>query len=202
MTRTFRSTRQIVALAEDLAVVTRKDESLKGELSDIVYPDAEGPLPALSVFSSILNEEYYLIDFVKKLLQQRKDKTIGIICKTKKYYYHIRAALKKKGVPYQEVLRDGEWKLLEPGLKLVVAKSSKGLEFDTVIIPRLDEGVYPIIPQGMDEDQMEEFLTTERNLLYVAMTRARENLFMLCTDKGKSRFIGEFKEDHYRRYDQ
>ena len=201
LTRTFRSTRQIVALAEDLAEATRKDESLKGELSDIVYPDVEGPMPTLSIFPSILNEEYYLMDFVKKLLSQRNDKTIGIICKTKKYYYQIRAALRKRGIPYQEVLRDGDWKLLEPGLKLVIAKSSKGLEFDTVIIPRLDEGVYPFIPQRFDEEQMNEFLATERNLLYVAMTRARESLFMLCTDKKKSRFINEFSEDHYKRYE-
>lgn len=204
LTRTFRSTKQIVALAEDLALVTRKNDSYKDELTEAVYPDSEGPIPWLFVFRSKLNEESYMVNLVNKLLQQRSDKTIGVICKTKKYYYHIRASLRAKEIPFQEIFRDGkyipDWRLLEPGLKLVVAKSSKGLEFDTVIIPDLDEGTYPFIPMKIDDEQMEEFLTTERNLLYVAMTRARETLFMLCTDRNKSRFIAEFSESHYKRY--
>lgn len=205
LTRTFRSTKQIVALAEDLALVTRRSDSYKDELTEAVYPDSEGPIPYLFVFRSKLNEESYLVEMVKKLLLQRGDKTIGVICKTKKYYYHIRAALNAKSIPYQEVFRDGryvpDWKLLEPGLKLVVAKSSKGLEFDVVIIPDLDEGTYPYIPLKIDDEQMEEFLSTERNLLYVAMTRAREALFMLCTERNKSRFVSEFSDKHYKRYE-
>lgn len=205
LTRTFRSTKQIVGLAEDLALVIRKDSSLKEELTEAVYPDSEGPIPSLFVFRTKLSEESYLADITEKMLRQNSDKTIGIICKTKKYYYHIRAMLNSRRIPYQEVFRDGryipDWSLLEPGLKLVVAKSSKGLEFDTVIIPDLDEGTYPFIPMKIDSEQMEEFLITERNLLYVAMTRARETLFMLCTEKNQSRFVSEFSAKHYMRYD-
>ena len=200
--RTFRSTKQIVTLAEDLASVTRNNDSFKGELTEAVFPVSEGPVPVLLVFHSKLNEESYLVDLVKKLLQQYPSKTIGIICKTKKYYYHIRASLRNKGVPYQEVFRDKtyapEWQLLEPGLKLVVAKSSKGLEFDIVLIPDIDEETYPFIPNSFDNEQLEDFLATERNLLYVAMTRAREILIMLCTEKNKSRFVKEFSQNHYR----
>lgn len=201
--RTFRSTKQIVSLAEDLASVTRSNEAYEGELTDAVYPDSEGPIPSLYVFQSRLHEETFLYELVKQLLNQRSDKVIGIVCKTKKYYYHIRANLKSKGIPYEEVFRDGnyrpDWKLLEPGLKLVIAKSSKGLEFHTMIIPDLDEGTYPFIPKKIDKEQMEEYLATERNLLYVAMTRAKEQLFMLCTEKYKSRFISEFSSAHYKR---
>lgn len=205
LTKTFRSTKQIVELAEDLASVTRKDVNYKDELTEAVFPDSEGPIPILFVFHSKLKEEIYLADLIKKLLQQRGDKTIGIICKTKKYYYHIRELLSRNGLQYQEVFRDGkyipDWKLLEPGIKLVIAKSSKGLEFDTVFIPDLDEGTYPYIPTRIDEDQLCEVLATERNLLYVAMTRAREVLFMLCTDNNQSRFITEFSKSHYKRYE-
>ena len=204
LTRTFRSTKQIVTLAEDLAKINRKNDSLKDELTEMVLPEAEGPLPRLFIFSSMLKEETYLCDLAKRLLEQRMDKTIGVICKTKKYYYRIRAQFNSKRIPYQEVFRDGkyipDWRLLEPGIKLVVAKSSKGLEFDTVIIPDLDEGTYPFIPMRIDSDQVDEFIATERNLLYVAMTRARGSLFMLCTSAHKSRFITELSEDHYERY--
>lgn len=199
LTKTFRSTKQIVALAEDLGRITRKDPRLKGELTEAAFPDSEGPLPRLFFFRSKLVEESHLLEMAKSFLQQRSDKTIGIICKTKNYYRHIRAALRSYCIPYQEVFRDREWSLLEPGLKLVVAKSAKGLEFDTVIIPDVDEGTYPFIPMRIDDEQMDEFLSTERNLLYVAMTRARESLFMLCTEGNKSRFITEFSEDHYKR---
>jgi len=40
-------------------------------------------------------------------------------------------------------------------------------------------------------------LETERNILYVAMTRARSTLTMLCLDLSASRFIGEFDSNHY-----
>ena len=49
-------------------------------------------------------------------------------------------------------------------------------------------GTYPFNYYDKDPETLEEKLATERNLLYVAMTRARENLYILCTEKNKSRF--------------
>ncbi len=55
---------------------------------------------------------------------------------------------------------------------LMTVHLAKGLEFNAVFVTGLEEGLFPI--NRDDSDEMEE----ERRLCYVAMTRAREKLFM------------------------
>ena len=58
-----------------------------------------------------------------------------------------------------------------PSVKVLTMHACKGLEFDTVFIPDLNEGSIPS-RHSSAPDQVEE----ERRLLYVAMTRARLSL--------------------------
>lgn len=79
---------------------------------------------------------------------------------------------------------------------LITMHNTKGLEFDRVIITGLEEGLFP---RGLDEsvDELEE----ERRLFYVAITRARDELYLTsCRSRvvhGRrvvlqpSRFLGE-----------
>ena len=60
-------------------------------------------------------------------------------------------------------------------LILSTVHSAKGLEWHTVFIIYVAEGHIPSYQSFGDESSIEE----ERRLLYVAMTRAKENLFML-----------------------
>jgi len=60
-------------------------------------------------------------------------------------------------------------------LVLSTVHSAKGLEWQTVFIIYVAEGHMPSYQSFGDEDSIEE----ERRLLYVAMTRAKENLYML-----------------------
>ena len=60
--------------------------------------------------------------------------------------------------------------------------SAKGLEFPTVFIPGLEEGLFPG-KRSSDEPQK---LAEERRLCYVGMTRARRQLYLLYTE---SRFL-------------
>ena len=53
----------------------------------------------------------------------------------------------------------------------------KGLEFDTVFVPDLNEGNIPP-RRSFTGEQIEE----ERRLLYVAMTRARKSLVLTCLE--------------------
>ncbi|MGD0937421.1 MAG: 3'-5' exonuclease, partial [Streptosporangiaceae bacterium] len=59
------------------------------------------------------------------------------------------------------------------GVTLASMHASKGLEWDAVFLPGLAEGVMPIVyartPEAIEE---------ERRLLYVAITRARERLYL------------------------
>lgn len=61
------------------------------------------------------------------------------------------------------------------GVTLMTVHAAKGLEFDTVFVTGLEEGLFP--HQGMgDEDKRDE--EEERRLFYVAVTRARKRLIL------------------------
>ena len=75
-------------------------------------------------------------------------------------------------------------------VSVMTAHASKGLEFACVFVIGLQEGLFPHY-KSMDEDGIRE----ERRLMYVAMTRAKERLYMctVSTEHGKrpSRFAAE-----------
>ena len=64
----------------------------------------------------------------------------------------------------------------EDCLTLSTVHSAKGLEWHTVFIISLIEGRFPSIYSIHNEEELEE----ERRLFYVAVTRARENLFLIA----------------------
>ncbi len=66
---------------------------------------------------------------------------------------------------------------------------AKGLEFDCVVLPGIEEG---LLPHQRALDEGEEGISEERRLLYVGVTRAREQL--LLTSARLRRFFGEI---HY-----
>jgi len=55
--------------------------------------------------------------------------------------------------------------------------SAKGLEFDYVFVPCLEDGLLPFTIFE-DDDYHKERIEEERRLLYVAMTRARIGLYL------------------------
>ena len=79
--------------------------------------------------------------------------------------------------------------------------SVKGLEYNNVFVVGLEEGIFPHMNSLMDNNELEE----ERRLAYVAITRAKERLYLLNARRrmlyGKdsinppSRFIGEIEKD-------
>lgn len=85
---------------------------------------------------------------------------------------------------------------------LMTMHSAKGLEYPTVYVVGMEEGVFPGIRAVGDAEEMEE----ERRLCYVAMTRAKEKLTMTNTRQrmlyGRtasnlpSRFLEEIPEDN------
>ncbi len=82
----------------------------------------------------------------------------------------------------------------EKGVQLLTIHQAKGLEFEAVIVPGLNEGILPHVRSLETGSGIEE----ERRLLYVAMTRARSHL-TITWRRGQgllpSRFIWEM-QDH------
>lgn len=84
------------------------------------------------------------------------------------------------------------------GVHMLTMHSSKGLEYKIVLVMDVCEGIIPYNKSILDE-QIEE----ERRLFYVAMTRAKEKLYLLYPkqrynkDTTRSRFIEELLTAHY-----
>jgi superfamily I DNA/RNA helicase len=60
---------------------------------------------------------------------------------------------------------------------------AKGLEFRAVVVMACDDEVIPLqerIETVADDADLEEIYNTERHLLYVACTRARDYLLVTC----------------------
>jgi DNA helicase-2/ATP-dependent DNA helicase PcrA len=70
---------------------------------------------------------------------------------------------------------------------LMTMHAAKGLEFPTVIISGLEEGLFPHSRVSESDDDLEE----ERRLCYVGMTRAERRLFL--TSASRRRVFGEYR---------
>jgi DNA helicase-2/ATP-dependent DNA helicase PcrA len=70
------------------------------------------------------------------------------------------------------------------GVNLLTYHRAKGLEWDAVYLPALDEGTLPIRQAKEDEEVAEE-----RRLLYVGITRARRFLAVSSSSRRPSRFM-------------
>ena len=92
----------------------------------------------------------------------------------------------------------------EDAVQLMTVHAAKGLEFDVVFISGLEEGLFPHENSLLEAAGLEE----ERRLMYVAITRARERLYLTLAQSRmlhgqtryalRSRFLEEIPEQHLK----
>lgn len=92
----------------------------------------------------------------------------------------------------------------EDAVQLMTVHAAKGLEFDVVCLTGLEEGLFPHENSLLDTGGLEE----ERRLMYVAITRARERLYITLAQSRmlhgqtryalRSRFLEEIPEEHLK----
>ena len=90
-------------------------------------------------------------------------------------------------------------------VKIMTVHIAKGLEFDTVIVAGLSEKIFP--SARALEERLEKALEEERRLCYVAMTRAKKQLFMTESEgigfkgymKTPSRFLFDISSEYINR---
>ena len=72
---------------------------------------------------------------------------------------------------------------------------SKGLEFPMVFLYGMDKGRLPLEFGGGKSPASETETEEERRLCYVGMTRAKEELILVCSQE-PSRFLKELPEEN------
>ncbi|HEX6162364.1 MAG TPA: 3'-5' exonuclease, partial [Vicinamibacterales bacterium] len=89
---------------------------------------------------------------------------------------------------------DKEQGKTDPKVMMMTLHSAKGLEFPTVILAGLEEGLFPHSRSRDDEAELEE----ERRLCYVGITRARKQLVL--TSAARRRVFGEYQNTEPSRF--
>jgi DNA helicase-2/ATP-dependent DNA helicase PcrA len=92
----------------------------------------------------------------------------------------------------------------QDAIQLMTVHAAKGLEFDAVFITGLEEGLFPHENSILEQSGLEE----ERRLMYVAITRARERLYISLAQSRmlhgqtryamRSRFLEEIPEENVK----
>ena len=81
----------------------------------------------------------------------------------------------------------------EAAVILSTIHSSKGLEYDTVYLLDVLDNILPAVTEPKSEEEQERY-QEERRLFYVAMTRARNHLYLFsCLDRGAA-FVTELQQ--------
>ena len=95
------------------------------------------------------------------------------------------------GLPF--VVLDEHMLLQQGKTSIGTMHLAKGLEFSTVVVMACDDAVLPLqsrLATAGEESDLKEIYETERHLLYVACTRARDRLWISGVEP-----VSEFIED-------
>lgn len=182
--RNYRNTHQIItaalAVAGDEPVEDLEENLRRGDA------DAEslrrGATPALVQTEGFDDEMRFVADEIRQLVDAA---TIGygdiaVAVATNRDAKRVRSALSGRGIPTQDL--SGYEGTPVDEVKVGTHFRIKGLEFKVVFLPLLGSADFPRHRSGDQcEAEHDEQRSRALSQLYVAMTRARDGLFVLCT---------------------
>jgi mRNA-degrading endonuclease RelE of RelBE toxin-antitoxin system len=116
---------------------------------------------------------------------------IGAFVRSNAELDRARAAVAKAGLPFKVL--DEHVETVTGQVSICTMHLAKGLEFRAVAVMACDDEVIPLqsrIETATDDSDLEEVYNTERHLLYVACTRARDHLLVTSVEPAS-----EFLED-------
>ena len=180
----YRTSQQIRRAADRLLPAVLRDiDGLEDERRGIISV-FNGPMPDVKIQSTIELESATVRSTVESWLGEGVAPfEIGLFVRTPQLVARARNAIAGLGSSDQMVT--------------VPMNLAKGLEFRAVVVMACDEGVLPLderVADAADESELDDIYETERRLLYVACTRARDHL-LLTGVKPASEYLADFMDN-------
>ena len=190
----YRTSHQIrmqadLLLGPELSDVDGNAEERRGTIS--VF---NGPRPTIMVFDTQEDE----IETVGQWLSDRSGEglmphEIGVFVRSTAELDRGQAAVEKAGLSFK--MLDESVETTSGDVSLGTMHLAKGLEFRAVVVMACDDEIIPQqerIETVSDDTDLEEVYNTERHLLYVACTRARDHLLVTSVDPA-SEFLDDLR---------
>ena len=198
LNRNYRSKPEIIEYANKLLVQMPSSSASVGSL---MSTKEAGEKVAVLPFVNDSAEADWIAQSIVDLLQGgQKETDIVVLARINSQLELVAAALEERGVDFW--LQTGERysikNRLEPRITLATIHATKGLEWENVFIMGASDGLLPYVQADSDEEIAEEL-----RLFYVAITRAKEKLFITWArsrdtggkDRIKSRFLTKIDSD-------
>ena len=182
---------------------TQADRLLDPEISDVdgnleerkgTVSVFNGPQPAVQALENEEAESSSVSDWLTaRISDGLQPGEIGVFVRSMDQIKRAAAAVKRSHLPFS-ILDEGE-EAEEGRVTVGTMHLAKGLEFRAVAVMACDSEVIPLqsrVESIADEADLEEVYNTERNLLYVACTRARDHL-LVCGATPVSEFLDDLQ---------
>jgi mRNA-degrading endonuclease RelE of RelBE toxin-antitoxin system len=188
----YRTSHQIRSQADRLLGSEVSDADGNTEDRSHTVSVFNGPPPAIRVLESTEAETEHVRQWIEERVSEGVlPHEIGIFVRSDAQLERGHSALKAAGLPYRAL--DESMELSSGYAVLSTMHLAKGLEFRCVAVMACDDEVVPLqarIESVGDDADLEEVYNTERHLLYVACTRARDHLLVTAVEPAS-----EFLED-------
>jgi len=190
----YRTSHQIRTQADRLLgpVVTDVDGNSE-DRSDTVSV-FNGPPPTIRIFKDESEE----INNVGNWIAERVDDGVlshefGVFVRSTAQLYRAEAAVKAAGLACKVL--DQHVETISGHVSISTMHLAKGLEFRAVVVMACDDEIIPLqerIETVGDDADLQEVYDTERHLLYVACTRARDHLLVTSVEPA-SEFLDDLR---------
>jgi len=174
----YRTSHQIRQQADRLLGAEVGDADGNVECRKATVSVFNGPPPQVSVFKSEADEATAVADWLRSLDAERvAPHEIAVFVRSDAQIARARAAVTAAGVSFKVL--DEKVDTTFGSISVSTMHLAKGLEFRAVAVMACDDEVIPLqsrIESITDEADLDDVYSTERQLLYVACTRARDHL--------------------------